>query len=151
MSDADFMRHALDAAHEAECQGEVPVGAVLVYDHEIISRGYNQTISLHDPTAHAEIMALRRGGEVLKNYRFVDTSLYVTLEPCLMCYSALVHARVKRVVFGAFDPKTGSCGSRFNAQSLEFFNHRFELIGGVLHEECGMLLQQFFALRRSRV
>lgn len=147
-SDADFMHAALLEAQQAASRDEVPVGAVLVHNAEIIGRGHNQTISLHDPSAHAEILALRAAGQVLQNYRQLGTTLYVTLEPCLMCFTALVHARVERVVFGAFDPKTGSCGSRFAAPSLPFLNHRFDITGGILEAECAQILQHFFSQRR---
>lgn len=142
------MQEALLEAQKAEAKGEVPVGAVLVLNNEIIARSCNETILRHDPSGHAEMLVLRQAGEMLQNYRVLDATLYVTLEPCLMCFSALVHARVKRVVFGAFDPKTGVCGSRFNAKTLNFFNHQFEIEGGVLQEECASILQQFFKARR---
>lgn len=148
MLDQTYMQECLLEAQKAEIKGEVPVGALLVLDNAIIARAYNQTISRHDPSAHAEILVLREAGQILENYRLLDSTLYVTLEPCMMCFSALVHARVKRVVFGAFDPKTGVCGSRFDAKSIEFFNHQFEIIGGVLQEECGAILQAFFKNRR---
>lgn len=147
-ADQIFMQGALEEALKAEAKGEVPVGAVLVLNNEIIARAHNETILRHDPSAHAEILALREAGKSLQNYRLLDATLYVTLEPCLMCFSALVHARIQRLVFGAFDPKTGVCGSRFDAQSLEFFNHQFAIEGGVLSDDCGKMLQGFFKKRR---
>lgn len=140
------MEQALSLAHRAEAQGEVPVGAVLVKDNELLAEGWNQPIATCDPTAHAEIIALRAGGKQLKNYRLVDTTLYVTLEPCLMCFTALVHARVARLVYGACDPKSGalSCGS----QCLSLFNHTVVCSEGPLSLEAGQLLKDFFASRR---
>ncbi len=146
--DLEFMQQAMLEASIAENKAEVPVGAVLVLDNQIIARAHNQTISRHDPSAHAEILVLRAAGESLQNYRLLNTTVYVTLEPCLMCFTALVHARISRLVFGAFDPKTGVCGSRFDASTLNFLNHRFEITGGVLQQECGAMLQGFFSQRR---
>ena len=140
---------ALTLAGRAASSGEVPVGAVLVQGGAILAEGWNQPIVAHDPTAHAEVMALRAAGQSLGNYRFVDTTLYVTLEPCLMCVGAIVHARVARVVFGAFDPKSGavvSCLHGFDAKGL---NHRVESTGGMLAEECGEILKSFFRKRRE--
>lgn len=148
-TDVDFMREALAAARQAQAFGEVPVGAVLVKDGQIIARGANAPIARHDPSAHAEILALRAGGERLANYRLDDTVLYVTLEPCLMCASAIVHARVRRVVFGAFDPKAGAAGGIIDAFALKGLNHRVDVFGGVLEQECGALLSGFFAASRS--
>lgn len=148
-SDQDFMQQALVAAREARARGEVPVGAVLVQGHEIIARGFNSPIALHDPTAHAEVIALRQAGEVLSDYRLADTTLYVTLEPCIMCASAIIHARVRRVVFGAWDPKAGAAGSITNVFAMPQLNHRVDVFGGVMLEECANLLSEFFRARRS--
>jgi tRNA(adenine34) deaminase len=150
LSDIDYMRLALEQAQGAAARGEVPVGAVLVKDGEVIARGGNGPIAKHDPTAHAEIVTLRAAGAVLKNYRLDDTVLYVTLEPCIMCASAIVHARVRRVVFGAFDPKAGAAGGLTDIFALKGLNHRVDVFGGVLEQECAALLAQFFAVSRSR-
>jgi tRNA(adenine34) deaminase len=148
--DISFMEHALERARRAEAEGEVPVGAVLVRDNEIIGEGWNRPITANDPTAHAEVQALRDAGEREGNYRLPGTTLYVTLEPCPMCASALIHARVERVVFGAYDPKGGAAGSVFRLlPSDERFNHRLECEGGVLEEACGDLLRNFFRVRRG--
>lgn len=143
-SDVEFMRLAIDAARSAAARGEVPVGAVLVKDERVIATGGNAPIATHDPSAHAEIMALRAGGVALGNYRLDDCVLYVTLEPCLMCAAAMVHARLRRVVFGAFDPKAGAAGGLIDAFALKGLNHRVDVFGGVLEEECGALLSDFF-------
>jgi tRNA(adenine34) deaminase len=142
------MRRALELAHEAAGAGEVPVGAVLVKDGRIIAESFNQPIAQHDPSAHAEILALRQGGAELRNYRLIDTTLYVTLEPCAMCVGALIHARVTRVVYGAVDPKTGALGGASNLLSSTLHNHLPEVTGKVLAAECGSLLQSFFQQRR---
>jgi tRNA(adenine34) deaminase len=142
------MHYALIEARKAYSSGEVPVGAVLMRGDEVIACGRNQMIELHDPTAHAEIMVLRAAGSALQNYRLLDTTLYVTLEPCLMCFSALVHARIGRLVFATEDPKTGVCGSVFQAQDLAFFNHRFEIQSGIMAVEASSLLKQFFREKR---
>jgi len=147
-SDEIWMRQALALAQTAESAGEVPVGAVLVKNGELLGEGYNQPISTHDPSAHAEIIALRAAGKRLGNYRLVDTTLYVTLEPCAMCMSAILHARVGRLVFGAADPKRGAVVSALRLNEAEFMNHRVELTEGVLAEECGELLRDFFRSRR---
>ena len=144
------MRIALAAADQARALGEVPVGAVLVKEGEIIATGFNQPIGRHDPTAHAEIAALRAAAELLGNYRLPGCTLYVTLEPCVMCAGAMLHARLSRVVFGATDPKTGACGSVLNLFAEAKLNHHAELTGGVLAEECGTMLSEFFAERRSQ-
>ena len=151
MSDQAFMRLAMDAAAEAKQAGEVPVGAVVVKDGEVIAVGYNQPIGQHDPTAHAEINALRLAAQKLGNYRLVDCTLYVTLEPCAMCAGAMMHARLARVVFGASDPKTGACGSVMNLFAEKKLNHQTELAGGVLPEQCGKMLSSSSAERRQQL
>ncbi len=148
MTDSDFLRHALTLAQRAAEGGEVPVGAVLVRDGGIIAEGWNHPITAHDPTAHAEIVALRNGAALLNNYRLLDTTLYVTLEPCIMCAGAIIHARVKRLVYGAADPKTGAAGSVFDVFSSGKVNHKVTVEGGVLADECGVLLAEFFQARR---
>ena len=150
MTDADFMRHALELASQAQDAGEVPVGAVVVLDGEIIGRGFNAPISRHDPSAHAEMMALRDAAKNIGNYRLVGCELFVTLEPCLMCVGAMFHARIGRVVFGAHDLKTGAAGSVFNLFAETRLNHHARIHGGVLAEECGLMLSNFFALRRAQ-
>lgn len=147
--DTEFMRRALDQARSAQAQGEIPVGAVLVHGDQIVAAGANCPITAHDPTAHAEIEALRSGGRALGTYRLTDTTLYVTLEPCVMCASAIVHARVRRVVFGAWDPRAGGAGSLVDVFALPGLNHRVDAFGGVLAEECGALLREFFEQRRG--
>ncbi len=147
-ADVAFMARALELAREAAAAGEVPVGAVIVKDGEIIAEGWNRPIGTCDPTAHAEIIALRAAGIALGTYRLTDTTLYVTLEPCAMCAGAMVHARVRRLVFGATDPRAGAAGSVFNVVQNPALNHRIESGGGVLAEECGTLLKDFFAARR---
>lgn len=147
-SDA-YMRLALEQAQLAWNLGEVPVGAVVVKDGEVIAIGCNQPIGRHDPTAHAEIVALRAAAEKLGNYRLPGCELYVTLEPCVMCSGAMMHARLAKVVFGAADPKTGACGSVINLFEQEQLNHHTEIEGGVLADECGDMLKRFFAARRA--
>ena len=142
------MRLALEQASVAQAKGEVPVGAVLVRGDEIVATGANCPIASHDPTAHAEIEALRAGGKALQSYRLADTTLYVTLEPCVMCASAIVHARVRRLVFGAWDPRAGAAGSIVDVFALQGLNHRVDVFGGVLMEECSERLKQFFGERR---
>lgn len=144
------MREALALARQAGAAGEVPVGAVVVKDGQIIGRGYNQPILRHDPTAHAEVMALRDAAQHLGNYRLTNCELYVTLEPCCMCVGAMMHARIARVVFGAADPKTGACGSVVDLFSEARLNHHAEVCGGLLAEESSLLLKEFFALRRRK-
>lgn len=144
------MREALALARDAGAAGEVPVGAVVVRDGEIVGRGFNAPISCHDPSAHAEIMALRDAAANLCNYRLIGCSLYVTLEPCTMCMGAIFHARVGRVVYGAADPKTGACGSIIDLPAETRLNHHAEVVGGVLADECGGLLSGFFAQRRGK-
>lgn len=139
------MRMALQEAHLAQARGEVPVGAIMVKEDQVIARAGNTPIGLHDPSAHAEMLALRAAGSAVQNYRLDDTVLYVTLEPCLMCAAALVHARVRRVVFGAFDPKAGAAGGMIDAFALKGLNHRVDVFGGVLEQECAALLSGFFA------
>lgn len=148
-SDIEFMRLAIDEARRARERGEVPVGAVLVKDERVIAAGGNAPIATHDPSAHAEIGTLRAAGAALRNYRLDDTVLYVTLEPCLMCAAAMVHARVRRVVFGAFDPKAGAAGGLIDAFALKGLNHRVDVFGGVLEAECGALLSGFFSATRA--
>lgn len=143
------MRRALELARHAERAGEVPVGAVVVCQGEAIGEGWNQPIMAHDPSAHAEMVAIRAAANHQRNYRLPDTTLYVTLEPCAMCAGAIVHARVARVVFGASDPKTGAAGSVFNLLGSDRLNHRADVVGGVLAEECGDLLRRFFKARRD--
>jgi tRNA(adenine34) deaminase len=143
-----FMRAALALASEAAAAGEVPVGAVVVKDGEIVGRGYNHPIGAHDPTAHAEIAAMREAARCLGNYRLGGCDLYVTLEPCLMCAGAIMHARIAHLFYGASDPKTGACGSVVNAFAERRLNHHSEVRGGLLAPEAGALLQQFFAARR---
>lgn len=147
--DARFMQEALHLAAQAGASGEVPVGAVVVREGEIIGSGHNRMISKNDPTAHAEINALRDAAQNVGNYRLVDCALYVTLEPCVMCAGAIMHARIGRVIFGAADPKTGACGSVVNLFAEERLNHHAELTDGVLSEACAQQLKEFFALRRK--
>jgi len=147
--DATFMRAALARAQAAGAAGEVPVGAVLVRGEEIIAAGGNAPVASHDPTAHAEIGALRAAGKILGSYRLTDTTLYVTLEPCIMCAAAIVHARVRRLVFGAWDPRAGAAGSITNVFTLPQLNHRVDVFGGVLMDECARQLQEFFTQRRG--
>ena len=146
--DEKWMSLALEQAVKAEKKGEVPVGAILVKDGLLIARAHNQPISTNDATAHAEIQLLRAAGKKLKNYRLTGTSLYVTLEPCAMCLGAIMHARVEHVVFGAYDPKTGVCGSSENLMDAKCFNHKINLVSGVLENECRQLLKKFFISRR---
>ena len=148
MNDEHWMRHALELAKKAESLDEVPVGAVIVKDDVIIAEGWNQPILSNDATAHAEIMALRAAGEVLDNYRIVDAELFVTLEPCSMCVGALIHARIKRVVFAASEPRTGALGGAFNLLESNDHNHIFEYEAGVLADESRDLIKAFFKRRR---
>jgi tRNA(adenine34) deaminase len=149
VNDEDYMRAALAHAAEAGAAGEVPVGAVVVQDGEIVGRGYNRPISAHDPTAHAEIVALRDAADRLGNYRLTGCELYVTLEPCAMCSGAIQHARIGRVVYGAPDPKTGACGSVIDLFAESRLNHHATVVQSVLAAECGALLSEFFAARRK--
>jgi len=145
-----WMKLALEQARLAQAMSEVPVGAVLVQDDQLIASAHNQPIYSNDPTAHAEIQLLRAAGKQLNNYRFPDTTLYVTLEPCTMCLGAMIHARVSRVVFGAYDQKTGVCGSCTDLSTSQCFNHTIAIEGGVLENNCKQLLQEFFKKRRKK-
>ena len=148
-NDEDWMCHALKCAEQAEVEGEVPVGAVLVQDNQLIAKGWNQVIGQHDPSAHAEIQALRSAAQQQKNYRLPQTTLYVTLEPCTMCAGAMIHARITRLVFGAYDPKTGiaeSCNHLFDAP---YHNHNIAISGGILQDICSTQLSSFFKKRRE--
>jgi tRNA(adenine34) deaminase len=147
-SDKDFMRRALDLARRAAELGEVPVGAVVTQGGAVIGEGWNRPVADHDPTAHAEIVALRAAASMQKNYRLESATLYVTLEPCAMCIGAVLNARVARVVFGAWDPKAGACGGVVDLPREPKFTHRVDVFGGVLSEECSDLLRRFFAARR---
>jgi tRNA(adenine34) deaminase len=147
-ADASFMARALELARQAQDAGEVPVGAVIVKNGAIIGEGSNRPIGGKDPSAHAEMIAMRAAAQALDNYRLLDTTLYVTLEPCAMCAGAMVHARVKRLVFAATDPRAGAAGSVFNIVQHAALNHRVEISQGVLADECGSLLRNFFAARR---
>lgn len=149
--DTFWMQHALELARRARAAGEVPVGAVLVSGEQILAEGWNAPIGQHDPTAHAEIRALRAGAEQIGNYRLLDTTLYVTLEPCVMCAGAIIHARVKRVVYGATDPKTGAAGSVFDILGSDRHNHRVEITGGILADQCGALVSEFFQAKRNKM
>jgi tRNA(adenine34) deaminase len=149
MPEAEFMQLALEQAQLAWRQGEVPVGAVVVKDGVVVATGFNQPIGSHDPTAHAEIVALRAAADKLGNYRLPGCELYVTLEPCVMCSGAMMHARLARVVYGASDPKTGACGSVLDLFAQEQLNHHTEVQGGVLADAAGAMLKAFFAERRN--
>ena len=149
-TDADYMQLTLNLAHQAALNGEVPVGAIIVKNGEVIGRGSNAPISTNDPTAHAEIRAMRDAAHHLGNYRLVGCTLYVTLEPCAMCTGAIQHARIARLVYGAGDPKTGACGSVINLMAEPKLNHHCEVVGGILAEECGAVLSEFFKQRRSK-
>lgn len=148
MNDEFFMSAALHQAELAAENNEVPVGAVIAKENNIIASAFNHPIGLHDPTAHAEVLVLREAAKKIGNYRLVDTTLYVTLEPCMMCVGAMVHARVARVVFGASDPKSGALGGVCNGLDLSCFNHRFEFSSNVLADPCGAILKDFFKERR---
>ena len=147
--DLYFMAQALELARKAQALGEIPVGAVVVRQERVIGHGYNYSICSHDPSAHAEIQALRDAGRSLDNYRLPDCTLYVTLEPCVMCAGAILQARIQRVVFGAYDEKYGAGGSRLNLLECEFLNHRCRVVSGVMQEPCRQLLGQFFRERRQ--
>ena len=146
--DLTFMQRAIELARAAAAAGEVPVGAVVVHERKIIGEGWNRPIATHDPTAHAEIIALRAAAQALGSYRLANTTLYVTLEPCAMCAGAMVHARVKRLVYGSSDPRAGASGSIFNVTQNPALNHRIDCEGGLMSDECGELLREFFAARR---
>lgn len=146
--DQHWMRHAMSLAKKAEEQREVPVGAILVLNDSLVAEGWNQSVQLNDPTAHAEIMALRAAGKGVQNYRLLDAVLYVTLEPCAMCVGAMVHARVKRVVYGAHDPKAGAVSGALKLAEAPHFNHKVTYHGGLLATECGQMLTAFFRDRR---
>jgi len=148
--DLAFMQHALELATRAEAEGEVPVGAIVVKDGEVIGEGWNRPIATRDPSAHAEMMAMRAAAQRLGNYRLTGSTLYVTLEPCPMCAGAMVHARIARVVYGATDPIAGAAGTVFNLLQAPTLNHRVDIEGGVLADQCGQKLKQFFLNRRSR-
>ena len=150
MSDIGFMYAALELARQAEVAGEVPVGALVVKEGVIIGRGFNAPISRHDPSAHAEMLALREAAQHIGNYRLSGCELFVTLEPCMMCAGAIMHARIARVIYGAADYKTGACGSVLNAFAEDRLNHHAEVMGGVLADECGLMLSNFFAMRRQQ-
>ncbi len=149
-TDTDYMQMALDLARQAALSGEVPVGAIVVQDGVVIGRGANAPINLLDPTAHAEIIAMREAAQYLGNYRLVDCTLYVTLEPCAMCSGAMQHARIAKLVYGASDPKTGACGSVLNLMNEPKLNHHTEVLGGILAEGCGAVLVKFFKQRRLK-
>ncbi|CAA6808284.1 MAG: tRNA-specific adenosine-34 deaminase (EC [uncultured Thiotrichaceae bacterium] len=149
-TDEDWMQHALSLADKAEAMGEVPVGAVLVKDGQMAGEGWNQPITLHDPSAHAEVMAIRNAGKAIENYRLPNTTLYVTLEPCTMCSGLMIHSRIQRIVFGAYDPKTGAAGSVFDTLIDERHNHTIEVVGGILETECSNHLKAFFKKRRAQ-
>jgi tRNA(adenine34) deaminase len=148
MDDSIYMRQAISQAQNAWALGEVPVGALVVKDGQIIATGFNQPIGNHDPTAHAEIMAMRAAAEILGNYRLPGCELFVTLEPCAMCAGAMMHARLARVIYGAPDPKTGACGSVVDLFAQQKLNHHTKVTAGILAQECGTLLRDFFAERR---
>lgn len=142
------MRYAIRLAQRAEQQGEVPVGAIVVKDDRCIAEGWNVPITSHDPTAHAEVVAMRGAGVFMENYRLTDATLYVTLEPCVMCMGAMSHARIKRLVFGAYDPKRGAVCNALSLTDASFLNHRISWDGGVLEMECSEMLRDFFKVRR---
>jgi len=143
------MQQALKLADKARLQDEIPVGAVIVHNNQMIAEGWNQSIQSHDPSAHAEIQAIRAAGQKLNNYRLIDTTLYVTLEPCTMCVGAIIHARIGRLVFGAFDEKTGAAGSAFELLQSPKHNHQVDISSGVLLTECRRALQEFFRYKRQ--
>ncbi|MCF6202540.1 MAG: tRNA adenosine(34) deaminase TadA [Methylococcaceae bacterium] len=150
LNDEQWMRYAIRLAQRAEDQGEVPVGAVLIKEENCIAEGWNTPIQKHDPTAHAEIMTIRQAGKVLNNYRLTKTTLYVTLEPCVMCMGAISHARIERLVFGAFDPNRGAVCNTLQLSDAPFLNHRIEWQGGVLENNCSSLLKSFFRSKREK-
>ncbi|MCX5781940.1 MAG: tRNA adenosine(34) deaminase TadA [Elusimicrobia bacterium] len=148
-SDTFFLKEAVKEAKLSEKKGEVPIGAVIVLDNKIIGRGYNQSITLNDPSAHAEIIALKSAAKKLKNYRLIGSKIYVTIEPCAMCAGALVWARVSEIIFGVYDKKAGACGSIFNIANNKKLNHRIKIKAGVLKKECGSLIKKFFQKKRK--
>ena len=148
IKDEQWMQIAIQEAKMARKEDEVPVGCILVQNEKIIAQAHNQPINNNDPTAHAEIQALRLGGQILKNYRLIGCTVYVTLEPCAMCLSAMIHARIERLVFGAYDFKSGVCGSCLNLQNEQIFNHKVKIKGGILEQNCIELLQSFFKTKR---
>ena len=149
MCDEKFMKMALEEAKEAGRSGEVPVGAILVKGHRVIAKDHNRCIELNDPTAHAEVLVLRKGGETLRNYRLSDTILYVTAEPCPMCVSAMIHGRISRLVFGTPEPKFGAVESKFRLLDANGFNHKVKVVRGVLEKECAEVLKYFFKEKRT--
>lgn len=151
LNDIDFMLRAFELAKKAEAQDEVPVGAVIVCEDKIIGEGWNQPISSNDPTAHAEIMALRAAGKKIGNYRLPKATMYVTLEPCTMCVGAIIHARLSKLVYAVDDPKTGACGSVFNLLQTDKLNHKVEIEKGVMEEDCRSLIQNFFKQKRQKI
>lgn len=148
--DIYWMNYALALADKAEQQGEIPVGAVVVVDNQLVGEGWNQSICLHDPSAHAEMLAIRQAGQQIQNYRMVDATLYVTLEPCPMCAGLLVHSRIARLVYGATDYKTGAAGSVMNLLSHAQLNHQVEVVGGIEEQKCGEKISAFFRQRRAQ-
>jgi tRNA(adenine34) deaminase len=151
VQDESYMRRALELACLGEQLGEIPVGAVIVNNGEVIGEGFNQPISSHDPTAHAEIVAMRMAAQQMQNYRLVGATLYVTLEPCTMCVGALIHARIARLVYGTTEPKAGAVESRSEMLKNEFFNHHMEYTGGICSSECQQQLTVFFQRRREQI
>ena len=147
--DERYMRLALIEAKKARHIKEVPVGSIIVLNNEILSKSFNEPISQNDPTSHAEINAIRNATKSIGNYRLSGATIYATLEPCAMCYGAIVHARISRLVFGAYDPKTGVCGSSLNLHEQAYFNHTPQITGGILEEECSLILKDFFKERRN--
>ncbi len=148
--DEYWMKQALELAARAEIEDEVPVGALIVKDNQLIGEGWNRPIQSHDPSAHAEMLAIRAAGQALNNYRLIDTTLYVTLEPCSMCVGAMIHARVSRLVFGAYDEKTGAAGTAIDLINNPIHNHKLIITAGVMEPECRQLLQGFFRKKRSK-
>jgi tRNA(adenine34) deaminase len=146
--DEKWMKYAIKEAKKAQIKNEIPVGSIIVLNNKIIARAHNQSIFKNDPTAHAEIQVLQKAGKKLQNYRLNNTTLYVTLEPCAMCFGAISHARINRVVFGAYDHKTGVCGSSINLCNEKIFNHKIIITGGILEKQCSQLLKSFFKLLR---
>ena len=147
-NDEKWMNLAIEQAIKAEKEGEVPIGAILVKKGLLIAKSYNQPITKNDATAHAEIQLLRKAGNKLENYRLNGSTIYVTLEPCAMCFGAMIHARIERIVYGAYDPKTGVCGSCDDLTNADYFKHKIDITGGILEQECKQILQSFFKFRR---